>query len=181
MLVTKNSKFWSDIILISSIVCVIFMSLSLIDTRQEWFTTRDAATYMRYGVLAGVFIMAASLVIILLVRNNTQALVKSFSALSIITISLLTVKAYLPLGSNLFSEQKIKPTALRPNTSHPPLALALVSIKQLSSKSITPPKQSVLYRPENNKITQPVKHHSIATELATHFSEINAINSSLSE
>ncbi len=181
MLVATNSKFWSDLILISSIVCVIFMSLSLIDTRQEWFTTRDAATYMRYGVLAGVFIMAASLVVIYLVRDNIQSLVKSFSALFIITVSLLVVKAYLPAGTNLFSHQAPVLSAYRPDVSHPPLALAMVSIKELSSKSIKQPEHSVLLRPENDKPTKPVKHHSIATELATHFSEINAINSSATQ
>ena len=35
----KNSKFWSNLALIASILCIASMLFSLIGIRQEWFST----------------------------------------------------------------------------------------------------------------------------------------------
>ena len=191
----KNSKFWSNLALIASILCIASMLFSLIGIRQEWFSTRDAFSYMQRGVQAGFVIIALAVLVIIFARKNTAAVIKSIIALLIVLAPLLILKSNMPAGTSAFARPGPPPGGMGPGGMGPggmgmapggmggPAAdPATAPINDISTDTANPPKfvAVVPLRPER---ANPVEYagRSAAAAQAAQFPEIKPINSSLSK
>ena len=178
MSLVKNSKLWLNLILFVSIACLMVMLLSLIGVRQEWFSYREAATYIRYSVQVGLAIMALDVLVLVFARKNTTSLVKGIVALLIILVPLLIIKANVPAGTTIFATSR--PASTGDSGAH--VDPASVPINDISTDTINPPVH-VAALPLRPATVNPAEYagHSVAAAQAAQYPEIKPIHSSLSK
>ena len=111
----NNSKLWSNLILLASLLCTATIIVSVIGVRMEWFTFRTAGPNVRYAVQAGLVIIALAILLILFARKNKSAVVKGILSLALVLTPLLIIKANMPAGSPIFGAAGPPPRAAADN------------------------------------------------------------------
>lgn len=117
----NNSKLWSNLILLASLLCTATIIVSVIGVRMEWFTFRTAEPNVRYAVQAGLVIIALAVLLILFARKNKSAVVKGILSLALVLTPLLIIKANMPAGSPIFGAAGAPLPTIKLPIVNPPL------------------------------------------------------------
>lgn len=135
MSLLKNSKFWSTLILLFSIICLGAVIISIMGVRGDWIGIRSAFTTILYAVQAGVAILIAATVIFGLARGDIKSQIKSGLAIILVLIPVIGHYATQP--------EKTIPGAplndVSTDTINPPLFDAVISLRPQGSNSIEYP------------------------------------------
>lgn len=142
MLLLKNSKFWSTLILLISVACLGAVVISIMGVRGDWIGIRSAFTTILYAVQAGVVILIAATVIFGFARGDIRSQLKSGLAIVLVLIPVIGHYATQPAKT-------IPGTPLNDissNTINPPLFKAVIALRPKGSNSIEYPGSTAAVR-----------------------------------
>ncbi|MEL0657684.1 DUF1499 domain-containing protein [Psychromonas arctica] len=136
MLLERNCKLLSNVILLLSLICLGSIIISIFGVRGNWFGIRAGFTAIGYLVQAGVLVLIAGLIVFYLSRNDKRSFIKSGFALILVLIPVVAHYATTQ------PEKKVPGAPLNDistDTVNPPLFDAVASLRPAKSNSLKYP------------------------------------------
>jgi len=135
MLLERNCKLLSNVILLLSLICLGSIIISILGVRGNWFGIRSGFTAIGYAVQAGVLVVIAGLIVFYLSRHDKRSFIKSGFALILVLIPVVAHYATQP-------EKQVPGAPLNDistDTVNPPLFDAVASLRPAKSNTLKYP------------------------------------------
>jgi len=137
----KGSKIWPNLVLVSSIGCLLAVLIAVFGVRNDLFGFRTAAGILTHTVEVGIGVLVATIVVFIIYAASRKKMI----------ISLLIV--LLPVIGIIASQPKPTPGAIegqRPaplndistDTANPPLYSAVAAIRPVNSNTLIYPEKA---------------------------------------
>ena len=174
----KNSKLWSTLALLASVLCLLAMAAIMLSYYNEQLSFSDASGHLRTAAKASFFALCFAALVTLFSWKNKASLIKALVAVALMLTPLMILKSNMPAGTDLFAPAGTGPPpgANAKGPSDP----AKAPINDVSTDTQNPPAFSAVIplRPESSSDIE-YAGESAAAAQAAQYPDIKPITSSL--
>ena len=95
----KNSKLWSTLALLASVLCLLAMAAIMLSYYNEQLSFSDASGHLRTAAKASFFALCFAALVTLFSWKNKASLIKALVAVALMLTPLMILKSNMPAGT----------------------------------------------------------------------------------